>query len=174
MAYRLNHTMSDGAGIVQFLNAVAEIAGSASKPSIAPVWRKELSARDPPQITCMRREYEQVPITTAGKLCENPLVYALELVKKAKAEATVEYTQSVADLMVTKGRPCFTKAGTWIVSSASRFGFRDVDIGWGKTVYGGPATAGAGPFSRRNHQQAVMAHEVSKAAVSIATTTSDS
>ncbi|XP_028800867.1 benzyl alcohol O-benzoyltransferase [Neltuma alba] len=244
LAYRLNHTMSDGPGIVQFLNAVVEIAGGAREPSVAPVWRRELlSARDPPQITCTHREYEQIPsnydpiwtqesiahhsfffgpkeleairqmfssynngqyttrfealtaflwrcrtkalqlepsqevrfmcisnvrgksnppvlplgyygngfvypaaVTTAGKLCENPFGYALELVKKAKAEATVEYMQSVADFMVTKGRPCFVMPGTWIVSDTSRLGFRGVDFGWGKAVYGGPATAGAGPF----------------------------
>ncbi|KAK4271205.1 hypothetical protein QN277_019930 [Acacia crassicarpa] len=242
-AYRLNHTMSDGAGIVQFLNALAEIARGACEPSIAPVWRRELlSARDPPRITCTHREYEQVPnnydpiwtqqsithqsfffgpkkleairqlfspynsqyvsrfealtaflwrcrtkalqlepnevvrffcinsikgksnppllplgyygnsfvypaaVTTAGKLCENSLGFALELVKKAKAEATTEYIQSVADLMVIKGRPCFIMPGSWFVSDTSRLGFRDVDFGWGKALYGGSATAGAGPF----------------------------
>ncbi|KAI9082439.1 hypothetical protein K1719_035585 [Acacia pycnantha] len=147
-AYRLNHTMSDGAGIVQFLNAVAEIAGGACEPSIAPVWRRELlSARDPPRITCTHlRTQRGAAVTTAGKLCENSLGFALELVKKAKAEATTEYIQSLADLMVIKGRPCFIMPGTWFVSDTSRLGFRDVDFGWGKSVYGGPATAGAGPF----------------------------
>ncbi|KAI9082450.1 hypothetical protein K1719_035593 [Acacia pycnantha] len=204
--------MSDGAVIVQFLNAVAEIAGGACEPSIAPVWRRELlSARDPPRITCTHREYEQVPnnydpiwtqqsiahqsfffgpkkleairqlishynaqyvtrgksnppllplgyygnsfvyraaVTTVGKLCENSLGFSLELVKKAKAQASTEYIQSMADLMVIKGRPCFIMLGTWFVSDTytSRLGFRDVDFGWGKAVYGVLAVAGAGSF----------------------------
>ena len=41
-----------------------------------------------------------VAVTTAGKLCENPLGYALELVKKAKNDVTEEYMRSLADLMV--------------------------------------------------------------------------
>ncbi|XP_054795912.1 benzyl alcohol O-benzoyltransferase-like [Prosopis cineraria] len=244
LAYRLNHTMSDGAGIVQFLKALAEIIRGANQPSILPVWcRNLLSARDPPKITRTHREYEELPnmydpiwtqesvvhhsfffgpnklqaihklfshnngqrntrfevltaflwrcrtkalqlepheevrfmcinsvrgkssppllplgyygnafvypasVTTVGKLLENSLEYALEIVKKVKSEATIEYVQSVADLMVIKGRPCFAMPGTWLVSDTSRLGFRDVDFGWGKAVYGGPATAGAGPFA---------------------------
>ncbi|XP_028800876.1 benzyl alcohol O-benzoyltransferase-like [Neltuma alba] len=243
-AHSVNHTVSDGPGMFQFLNAVAEIAGGACAPSVAPVWRRELlSARDPPRVTCTHREYEQLPnnndpiwtqesivhhsfffgpkkleairqlfspynngehttrfealtaflwrcrtkalqlesseevrftcvsnirgksnppllppgyygnafvypaaVTTAGKLCENPLGYALELVKKAKAEATAEYIQSVADLMVIKGRPGLTMRGTWSASDISRVRFRDVDFGWGKAVYAGPPTTGAGDF----------------------------
>ncbi|MCI65102.1 benzoyl coenzyme A benzyl alcohol benzoyl transferase, partial [Trifolium medium] len=38
-------------------------------------------------------------ITTAGKLCENELGYAVELIRKAKVEVTEEYMHSVADLM---------------------------------------------------------------------------
>ena len=57
-ALRLNHTMSDAAGLVQFLNAWAEMAGGAKSPSIAPVWRRVLlMARDPPRITCKHHEY---------------------------------------------------------------------------------------------------------------------
>ncbi|KAI4347882.1 hypothetical protein L6164_008658 [Bauhinia variegata] len=61
---RLNHTMSDAAGLVQFMNALGEIARGADEPSIPPVWCRELlNARDPPQVTCVHREYEQVPDT---------------------------------------------------------------------------------------------------------------
>ncbi|KAK1426132.1 hypothetical protein QVD17_14801 [Tagetes erecta] len=41
-AIRLNHTMSDGVGLVQFLSGLAEIARGATSPSILPVWQREL------------------------------------------------------------------------------------------------------------------------------------
>ncbi|KAL8550098.1 hypothetical protein ACS0TY_008796 [Phlomoides rotata] len=63
-ALRLNHTMSDAAGLVQFMSAVGELARGAESPSIAPVWERHLlSARDPPRVTCTHREYDDVPDT---------------------------------------------------------------------------------------------------------------
>ncbi|XP_028770783.1 benzyl alcohol O-benzoyltransferase-like [Neltuma alba] len=241
LAYFFNHTMWDGHGIAQFFGALAEIARSASEPSVTPVWCRELlNARDPPRVTCTHHEYTEVPddteakmpeamvqssfffgpdklkairqlfseyhgqytvfeaftaflwrcrtislqlepdqeirlmcisnvrgktnppllpigyygngfvypaaVTTANKLTRSPLVYALELVKKAKGEATVEYIRSVADLMVIRGRPCFNPVRSWIVSNLTRSGLRDIDFGWGKAIYAGPAMAGAGSF----------------------------
>nr|GEY60418.1 benzyl alcohol O-benzoyltransferase-like [Tanacetum cinerariifolium] len=64
-AIRLNHTMSDAAGLVQFLMALGEIAKGASTPSTLPVWRRELlSARNPPRVTFNRYEYEELVDTT--------------------------------------------------------------------------------------------------------------
>jgi len=52
--------MSDGSGINQFLNAIAEFAqGKAGSPSVTPVWqRKVLFARNPPRVTCLHNEFE--------------------------------------------------------------------------------------------------------------------
>ncbi|KAG6752024.1 hypothetical protein POTOM_044240 [Populus tomentosa] len=41
-ALRLNHTMSDGQGLVQFMAAVAEMARGANAPSVPPVWERHV------------------------------------------------------------------------------------------------------------------------------------
>nr|GLL23024.1 benzyl alcohol O-benzoyltransferase-like isoform X2 [Ipomoea trifida] len=240
-AIRLNHTMSDASGLVQFLNTIAEIARGAEAPSVYPVWQREFfDARNPPRITCKHYEFEEEPAdsiganipldklvhrsfffgateisalrrslpphllkcsrfevvtaclwrcrtiamefdpneevrifgtvnarprlknppvpngyygnafvypgakTTAGKVSKNPLAHALELVTNIKSSFTEEYIKSVADLMILKGRPRFTVQGTFIVSDVSRFGLSEVDIGWGRSVFGGPAHGGVG------------------------------
>lgn len=70
----------------------------------------------------------------------------MELVTKAKNNVTEEYMRSLANLMLIKGRPHFTVVGCFAVSNVTRVGFEDVDFGWGKAEYGGPATRGLGPI----------------------------
>ncbi|CAN6577293.1 unnamed protein product [Malus baccata var. baccata] len=218
-ALRLNHTMSDAAGLVQFMTAVGEIARGATFPTVQPVWQRELlNALEntkgtiippddmvlrsfffrPTEVSAIRRFVPQylskcstfevltaclwrcrtlalqkdpneevrvlcvvnarskfnpplpvgyygnalaypVVVTTAGRLCNNPLGYALELVRKAKADVTEEHMRSLAALMVIKGRPHFTVVNSYVMSDLTRAGFREVDFGWGKAAYGGPA-----------------------------------
>ena len=83
-------------------------------------------------------------LSKAELLCKNPLGYALELVKKTKAEMSEEYLRSVADLMVIKGRPSYITAGNFLVADTTQVGFSGIDFGCGKPVYGGPS--GAIPF----------------------------
>nr|XP_043630892.1 benzyl alcohol O-benzoyltransferase-like [Erigeron canadensis] len=60
-ALRLNHTMSDAFGIVQFLRTLGEMARGASSPSTLPVWQREfLNARDPPRVTCTHHEFNEM------------------------------------------------------------------------------------------------------------------
>ncbi|THG20514.1 methanol O-anthraniloyltransferase-like [Camellia sinensis] len=76
-AIRLNHTMSDGSGLIQFLNTIAEFAQQPQTkitPSVPPIWQRHLlSARQPPSITCPHHEYDQAlagaatTTTTANK-----------------------------------------------------------------------------------------------------------
>ncbi|GFZ08600.1 hypothetical protein Acr_20g0004080 [Actinidia rufa] len=80
-------------------------------------------------------------VLRARMISTSPLEYVMEGVKKAKAIMTEEYLRSVADLMVTKGRPLYTVAGNYIVSDMTRVGLDTIDFGWGKLVYGGPAKA---------------------------------
>ncbi|WOG93467.1 hypothetical protein DCAR_0312751 [Daucus carota subsp. sativus] len=100
-------------------------------------------------------------LTTAGKLCQNPIEYALELVMKTKEVFNEEYMKSVADLMVLKGRPHFTVARTFFVSDLTRAGFGSVDYGWGRPVYGGPARGGTVnsfyiPFKNRKGEKGIV------------------
>lgn len=232
-AIRLNHTMSDGFGICQFMTAIAEMACGALAPSIFPVWQRTLlNAMNPPKITCLHHEYDQVEenaknsphdtmvyrsfffgpieksiirnilpthlrncssfellsayiwrlrtislqltteenvrflgcvnlrtkfnllpsgyygnafafpaaLTTARKLCQSPLGYAIELIKKAKAEVTEEYMRSVANFMVINGRPHFTVAwSSYLVSDLTKIGLGEVDYGWGNAIFAGPS-----------------------------------
>nr|CAN69948.1 hypothetical protein VITISV_009219 [Vitis vinifera] len=77
-ALRLNHTMSDGPGLVQFLDAISEMAQGLSVPSLLPIWQRELlNARNPPRITRIHHEYEEVTNTrgTLMTMDENNLVH---------------------------------------------------------------------------------------------------
>ncbi|KAL8124137.1 benzyl alcohol O-benzoyltransferase-like [Apium graveolens] len=60
-ASRINHTMCDASGLVQFLTALGEIARGASAPSVFPVWQRELlNARDPPRVTCTHHQFDEL------------------------------------------------------------------------------------------------------------------
>jgi hypothetical protein len=86
-------------------------------------------------------------VTTAGKLiCGNPLGYAVELIKKAKARVTEEYMHSLADLIVIKERCLYTTVRSCIVSDMTRAKFKNVNFGWGEAVYGGVVKGGFGPL----------------------------
>jgi len=79
-------------------------------------------------------------LCTADELIRNPVGYAIELIKRAKAEVTDEYMRSLADLLVIKGRPrVIVTLYSFQVSDASRVGLDQIDYGWGLPVYGGNA-----------------------------------
>jgi hypothetical protein len=235
LAVQMSHTVADALGMLQFLEAVAEMARGAAAPTVRPVWARELLlARDPPRPSFAHREYDEVPlhdpfalpadelvqgfvfftprdvaairarlapglrersttfdviiaflwkcrtmalqlpdadeevrlgftvsachgkrglrlprgyygntvvlavaVSTAGELRANPVGYAVELVRKAKAEVDAEYIQSVADLMMLRGRPQFR---LYLMSDLTKIGFAGVDYGWGQPVHGGVAT----------------------------------
>ena len=65
---------------------------------------------------------------------------------KIKSELIEECVRSVIDLMATKERPLFTLVRSCVVFDLRRMGFREVNFGWGKAVYGGVSKAGAVDF----------------------------
>ncbi|KAK7827261.1 benzyl alcohol o-benzoyltransferase [Quercus suber] len=69
---RFNHLMSDALGIVQFMNAIGEMAQGVCAPSIPPVWQSELlNARNPPQVSCTHHEFDE--LVKPQNLIINPL-----------------------------------------------------------------------------------------------------
>ncbi|KAI9195514.1 hypothetical protein LWI28_015669 [Acer negundo] len=233
--------MCDAFGLIQFLKAMEEMAQGAEKPSLLPVWERQLlNVRESPRVACIHHEYyddeievddgstqdflramdpnenlhksfffgpkeiqalrAHLPLnlkksstfelitscvwkcrtvaleidpdeivrvscavnvydknynmnltpgyygnafaypTVCSKayvLCENPLEYVVELVKEALAKMSEEYTRSLADLMVIRGRPMPIFKGNMVVSDNSRIVFEEINFGWGKPVYEG-------------------------------------
>ncbi|KAK8542872.1 hypothetical protein V6N13_136576 [Hibiscus sabdariffa] len=82
-------------------------------------------------------------ITTVKNLSENPLGYAVELIKQAKASFSKEYMKSMAALMVIRGKRLLfpNVIGSFIISDLTKVGLEDVDFGWGKAVFAGAANA---------------------------------
>ncbi|KAL4341846.1 hypothetical protein GQ457_08G010560 [Hibiscus cannabinus] len=82
-------------------------------------------------------------MTTVRNLRQNPLGHAVELVQEAKASMTEGYVKSVAALMTIRKKqlPLSTVAGSYGISDLTNIGFQDIDFGWGKAVFAGPAKA---------------------------------
>ncbi|XP_031097089.1 methanol O-anthraniloyltransferase-like [Ipomoea triloba] len=83
-------------------------------------------------------------VTTAKLLCSNPISYAAKLIREAKNAVNDDYVKSTIDLMVTSGRPRGTVLRNFLITDNSRFGYDDVDFGWGKPVIGGVYGVGYG------------------------------
>ncbi|KAK8560714.1 hypothetical protein V6N13_026150 [Hibiscus sabdariffa] len=80
-------------------------------------------------------------LTTAGKLCQNPVENAVELVKEAKTTVTEEHMRSMIDMLVIKDGPVVLCRRLWLVSDLRRARIEEVDFGWGKAAGMAPAQA---------------------------------
>ncbi|BAS89995.1 benzyl alcohol O-benzoyltransferase [Oryza sativa Japonica Group] len=85
--------------------------------------------------------------TTAGELCSGPLSRAVELIAAARARTMADgYAQSAADAVVLRGRRRFTTARTYLVTDLTKSPLHEVDLGWGRPLFGGPATTTLATF----------------------------
>ncbi|KAJ4724417.1 Benzyl alcohol O-benzoyltransferase [Melia azedarach] len=99
--------------------------------------------------------------TKVDDLCKSPLGYAVELVKSAKDKMNEDYIKSLADFLVIMGRPMFRIEGNFLISNVSRLGSEEIDFGWGKPVYGGPAYASPlttyfGKFRKKDGEDGIL------------------
>ncbi|KAJ4825687.1 hypothetical protein Tsubulata_041412, partial [Turnera subulata] len=86
LAIRLNHTMSDGPGLAQFMCAVGEIARGQHSPSVLPVWERHLlsslpSSHNPctPQlVTHQHLEYDYEDAAAASTATTTTTIINLE------------------------------------------------------------------------------------------------
>eukprot|EP01018_Ginkgo_biloba_P004925 Gb_26887 [translate_table: standard] len=75
--------------------------------------------------------------TRAGDLANKPLTFAVELIREAKAKVDNDYIRSAIDFMKLSESP--RSIGSFGISNVTKIGFANVDFGWGKAMYGGPA-----------------------------------
>nr|GLL44402.1 methanol O-anthraniloyltransferase-like [Ipomoea trifida] len=83
-------------------------------------------------------------VTKAKLLCSNPISYAAKLIREAKNTVNDDYVKSITDLMVTSGRPRGAVLRNFLITDNSRFGYDDVDFGWGTPIFGGVYGVGYG------------------------------
>lgn len=78
-------------------------------------------------------------VCAAGELVENPLSFAVGLVKDAVKLVTYDYMRSAMDYTeVNRGRPSLT--GTLMIAAWFRLSFHAMDFGWGGPIFSCPAT----------------------------------
>ncbi|KAK1605170.1 hypothetical protein QYE76_028843 [Lolium multiflorum] len=104
-ALRFNHTICDGIGIAQFMNAMAELARGLPSTTVAPVWSRELlQVRDPPSPSFTHRELDQLlePPPTAGDMVMRSFTFGasdLAAIKKSLLRDTATTFEALAALL---------------------------------------------------------------------------
>uniref|UniRef100_A0A7N0VKD9 Benzyl alcohol O-benzoyltransferase n=1 Tax=Kalanchoe fedtschenkoi TaxID=63787 RepID=A0A7N0VKD9_KALFE len=78
-------------------------------------------------------------MATVAELQADSVVRAVELVKKAKNQVSGDYMRSMMDLMAVRGRPPLAMGTTLFITDMRRVGVQELDYGWGRAAYGGPA-----------------------------------
>lgn len=72
LAIQINHVMSDGVGLAQFMTAMGEMARGARIPSVEPVWKREiLTVRDLPAESQAHHLYNEIEDDAVGMLVDD-------------------------------------------------------------------------------------------------------
>ncbi|KAM7254691.1 hypothetical protein ACFE04_019932 [Oxalis oulophora] len=105
---RLNHTMSDGQGLTQFLYALSEMAQGAFSPSIKPVWERHiLAARDPPQVSCVHHEFDDdvadddCILTTPDGITQRSFFFGSTEISTLRKHVTLDVQRSTTFELIT-------------------------------------------------------------------------
>jgi len=70
------HTITDGLGLVQFMNALAEMVKGATRPSVLPVWKREnLRPQANPVVKLPHYEYDQIEDRDGKMVAPNELIH---------------------------------------------------------------------------------------------------
>uniref|UniRef100_A0A1D1Y4U8 Omega-hydroxypalmitate O-feruloyl transferase n=1 Tax=Anthurium amnicola TaxID=1678845 RepID=A0A1D1Y4U8_9ARAE len=83
---------------------------------------------------------------TVAEMEAKPFPFCVEMVKRAIGRVTEEYVRSVIDwLEVHRGIPS-TVGGNFFVSAWWKLPFHELDLGYGRPLYGGPVVSGMDEF----------------------------
>jgi hypothetical protein len=98
-ALRLNHTICDGIGILQFMRALAELARGLSSPTVAPVWSRELlEARNPPMQSFPDGEFDILP-PAGGDMVMRSFTFRASDVAAIKRSLHLHYTATTFEAL---------------------------------------------------------------------------
>jgi hypothetical protein len=92
-AMRWNHVMSDGVSIVQFMNALGEMARGTTTASVRPVWKREIiRPRTNPAVKFPHYEYDQIEVkdgqtVNMNDITRNSLLFRRKEIELLKRKA---------------------------------------------------------------------------------------
>jgi len=104
-AITFNHTMTDGLGLVQFMNALAEMTKGATRPSVLPVWEREnLRPRTNPIVKFPHYEYDQIEdkdgqMVPANELIHNSFFLGHKVIESLKRQAVGQGKYSTFEVL---------------------------------------------------------------------------
>nr|CAB3494850.1 unnamed protein product [Digitaria exilis] len=125
--------------LFQFGGALAELARGAPAPTVKPVWERELlMARDPPRPSFAHREYDEPEGTDDTVTSLDDLAHRCFFFTPRDVATLRDLLLEAPQLRATA--TTFDVLGSWRDVRKAPAG--NLDFGWGRPVYGGPAEVG--------------------------------